>query len=214
MRVIELSERSNVPLEGTAYADLVKALVKASKNVHARYIVEDVVPARCNPKVHAKVLNAMIQNSTTLDAMKPYLSTCIEKKYYLESETHLSMCQAYAHEGMWESSLRSMTALHQRGTVSSPAHDAVQFAILQVCSNSKQQDASSSSTSSIIQPMSAPPPSWRLAVSIFAQMTQVEGATISEVAFRSCVRTCFAQGATEAAQNILKQTIRFGVGRR
>lgn len=132
----------------------------------------------------------------------------------LESKSYERLTMLYAQEGDWERALGCLnTLLHHPKRklhyVPTPAvHDAVQYALEQsaACSARSSQLPSQAPSS---PPLAAP---WQVSVALFKEMCEREVPT-SPIAFRSVVRSCFAQGASEEAQKLFQLLMRRGVRR-
>ena len=156
------------------------------------------------------------------DVLSMHYATLMAHGCHVETASLHRLLEAHCRNGDWAEGLRFMAELRGRGAATAAGHDAVQYAMLAPRAGLSQ-------------------PHWRVAVGLYDAITApgeasdvmaadvsnggplaelppagLAGAAaavpLSEVAFRSCIRLCFQQGAAEAAQRLLRDTMKRGIG--
>ncbi|RNF24299.1 uncharacterized protein Tco025E_02588 [Trypanosoma conorhini] len=207
LRTVQQSLESNLSRAGNAGEDCVRTEVflhvlrvlnGCQKGSLATQLLQQPQLSRhFSTDTTGKACNVMLRYCPTIAEARIWLQTLGAKNMSVENESYEHLMVLHAREGDWREALSLFNALltdprRQRLYIpSAKAHDAVQYALER-----------------------APPPgpSWELSLTLFARMCDLH-VPISEVAFQSVVKKCFAQGRTEQAQSLFRFVVRYGVHR-
>lgn len=167
----------------------------------ARLLSAHVPSGSLAPHFHTsslnKALNVLLQQSTTTQSAENFHSMLQRNRYSVENDSTAHLVSLYAKEGQWILALSSLNHLlhqtrHSSQFTYTALHDMVQYALEQA---------------------PAPGASWEVSVKLFTRMTSERRTPVSEVAFQSVIKKCFACGASKQAQQLFEYLIRHGVRR-
>eukprot|EP00744_Colponema_vietnamica_P020452 GILI01029055.1.p1 GENE.GILI01029055.1~~GILI01029055.1.p1 ORF type:complete len:643 (+),score=91.80 GILI01029055.1:239-1930(+) len=235
LKVVELSEETHTPMDPASYAAISKLVAEqAGGSDSSTSYVAACIRRHHSPEVFSKVLNTVMQTVTMpppssneslpepaederlLQLLDMHYQTLMANHGHVESASLQRLLEAHCKNGDWVSGLRFLNQLQARNAATTAGHDAVQYSMLEPKAPLR-------------------PPKWELAVEVYDSLTGCRTmlsdesvdeeqssaeepqqrkltVAISEVAFRSCLRLCFSQGATDAAQKLLRTTMKRGIG--
>ncbi|KEG06600.1 hypothetical protein DQ04_13121010 [Trypanosoma grayi] len=188
--------KSEESVSANTFLDVLRMLNDYQKGPLAtRLLQESQLSKHFSKDVTGKAYNTMLRYSGTVAEAQLCLQTIKSLGMALENESCEHLLILYAREGDWEQALSSLNLLledPQRRRLYIPSaktHDAVQYALER-----------------------APPPgpSWEVSLRLFSRMSDLQ-VPVSEVAFQSTVKKCFAQGQSGQAQAIFQFVMRHGV---
>ncbi|ORC87308.1 uncharacterized protein TM35_000221070 [Trypanosoma theileri] len=178
------------------FLDVLRMLKECQKgSLASRLLLQTQLSKHFSKDTTGKAYNVMLRYSNTTAEAQLWLQTMKSKNISLENESCEHLLIMHAREGEWHQSLKLLNLLlddPKRRSLyipSAKAHDAVQYALERA-------------------PM--PGPSWELSLQLFSRMCTLQ-VPISEVAFQSVVKKCFAHGMDKQAQNLFQFVMRHGV---